>query len=76
WDAEDRRPAEWSRAQLQAGAEGGVFPPELLDRPEPITGVAFNPARAGECVLYGHGFLCRVDLGRPAPARARLFPPR
>eukprot|EP00638_Chattonella_subsalsa_P015879 CAMPEP_0117825856 /NCGR_PEP_ID=MMETSP0949-20121206/5727_1 /TAXON_ID=44440 /ORGANISM="Chattonella subsalsa, Strain CCMP2191" /LENGTH=721 /DNA_ID=CAMNT_0005665911 /DNA_START=34 /DNA_END=2196 /DNA_ORIENTATION=+ len=70
FDVEERRLAEWSRDC------GDTFPKELLGRPEPITGITFNPARPSELVLYAHGFFCHVDLKFPVPKKARVYPPR
>jgi len=68
FDVEEQRLSEWSRDC------GDSFPIELMKRPDAITGIAFNPAKPNELLLYSHGFFCHVDLKFPVPEQTRFFP--
>eukprot|EP00742_Colponemidia_sp_Colp-10_P006807 GILJ01007294.1.p1 GENE.GILJ01007294.1~~GILJ01007294.1.p1 ORF type:complete len:682 (+),score=96.47 GILJ01007294.1:45-2090(+) len=61
FDIEDRKLTDWSREYSHR------LPQDLLRRREKITGIAFNPGQPSSLLLYGHSFICHVDLEKPVP---------
>mmetsp|Transcript_64167 Transcript_64167/g.139656 ORF Transcript_64167/g.139656 Transcript_64167/m.139656 type:complete len:158 (+) Transcript_64167:1372-1845(+) len=61
FDVGERCVSGWSREF------GDTIPTRLSSRPETIAGVMFDPAADNALVLWGHNFLCNVDLGKPIP---------
>lgn len=68
FDAAGQRLTDWSQDM------GHRLPRELLDRHDCIVGVCFNPDSPQAVVLYGFGFVCYVDLGRPPGQLVQILP--